>query len=242
MLDDFVLVSGEKSFEFLDNILALREKVWPEYQRLGNDLLKDIYKIYSDFQFLFLDRKNGIVAGVINAIPIKVNQPLQELPDSGLDWVLSSFTGDRNNEVTHCVAISATVNPDYRNYGLSKALLVALKAYSKDCGLNLLVPARPTQFHEYPDASIHDYINWVNEYHDVFDPWLRTHVSLEGEIIKVCSTSRTINASVETWNKWLAKDVLEDPVIEGGLAPLIISTDKKAATYIEPNVWINYEA
>jgi hypothetical protein len=74
------------------------------------------------------------------------------------------------------------------------------------------------------------------------DPWLRSHVRLGGEIVKVCPASMTIPGSLAQWRSWTGLPLDSSGAIEvpGALVPVHVSIEHDHAVYVEPNVWVRH--
>ena len=52
-----------------------------------------------------------------------------------------------------------------------------------------------------------DYIKWKREDGTHFDPWLRVHLGIGGEIKKVSKSAMIITRNVSEWKKIMNKDI-----------------------------------
>lgn len=80
-------------------------------------------------------------------MPVALDQSLDNLPQEGLNWVLSHLESTTPlTQSDYLAAVSVTVNPAYQKLGLSKLLLNRLKASAQEAQYKaLIVPARPSQ-------------------------------------------------------------------------------------------------
>ncbi|MCK4461870.1 MAG: hypothetical protein KAW46_08685 [candidate division Zixibacteria bacterium] len=58
----------------------------------------------------------------------------------------------------------------------------------------MIAPVRPSAKHLYPLTDAARYIEWQTDEGLPFDPWLRVHVRLGGEIVKVCPRASALSA------------------------------------------------
>jgi hypothetical protein len=81
---------------------------------------------------------------------------------------------------------------------------------------------------------------WVRPDGLPFDPWLRAHVRIGGEIIRLAHPSMRIEGTVAQWEQWSGQRFPEsgDYLVEGALAPVHIDRRADLGLYIEPNVWV----
>jgi len=79
------------------------------------------------------------------------------------------------------------------------------------------------------------YIRWRNDDGLPFDPWMRVHAQLGGEIVKVCSRSMHITGTVEDWERWTGMRFQESGkyVVPGALVPVKIDRDENQGIYTE---------
>jgi len=89
-----------------------------------------------------------------------------------------------------------------------------------------------------PLIPIEDYATWVREDGLPFDPWMRVHVRLGGELLRPEPHSMQITGSVAEWQSWTGMEFPADGqyVFPRGLAPLDVRDG--VGHYWEPNVWI----
>jgi hypothetical protein len=105
-------------------------------------------------------------------------------------------------------------------------------------GLGALVaPVRPNWKERYPLIPIDRYAYWTRDDGLPFDPWMRVHARLGGEILKPEPRSLHITGSVEKWESWTGIEFPEDGeyTFPQGLAPLSVRDGR--GEYWEPNVW-----
>ncbi len=102
----------------------------------------------------------------------------------------------------------------------------------------LIAPVRPTLKARYPLTPIERYADWRRDDGSHFDPWIRLHERVGGEILAPAPRSMTMTAPVAEWQKWTGLELPEDGdyVVEGMLAPLTVR--EGIGTHVEPNVWL----
>ncbi|KAL4910479.1 hypothetical protein BDW74DRAFT_171944 [Aspergillus multicolor] len=124
----------------------------------------------------------------------------------------------------------------------------------------LVVPLRPTRKADFPTISMKKYLSWSDpQGRGAFDPWLRKHIQLGAQIVKIAPASMTATGTVVEWRKWTGLDVqslvrnavaqhvrverdgnrlyVEIP-FKGGLVPLKYYVLAGVCVYTEPNVWL----
>ena len=227
--------------------LELLAAGWPEFMchdptaerhqaRLATEL--------AGFQALLVDREKDELAALGVSIPFAWDGTLAGLP-AGWDAVVEQGVGDldEGRRPTALSALSVTVAPDRRGQGLSRLVVRGLKAAATRAGLGaLLAPVRPSGKSAYPLTPMERYVRWARPDGAPFDPWLRTHWRLGGEVLGVCPASMEITAEVATWEAWtgLAFPETGPYVVPGALVPVAIDRERDLGRYLEPNVWLRH--
>ncbi|MBA3243624.1 MAG: hypothetical protein H0T61_00405 [Actinobacteria bacterium] len=105
---------------------------------------------------------------------------------------------------------------------------------------SVIAPVRPTLKQRYPLIPIEEYVAWRREDGAHFDPWIRLHERVGGEIIAPVPASMVIRAPVADWEGWTGMRFPADGeyVFPEALAPLVVEAG--IGTHIEPNVWIRH--
>jgi hypothetical protein len=181
-----------------------------------------------------------------NSLPFYWDQPLEELPEWGWDWVFLKAIEDHRQGTQPNIqsAIQINIHPDYRSQRLSSRMVQAMRAIGQSKGFKYLVaPVRPTEKSKYPLISIDDYVQWTNEEGLPFDAWLRVHVRAGARVIKPCHQAMIIPGSRAEWEAWTGMKFPQSGkyVVTGALNPIEINVEKDEGVYIEPNVWIVHE-
>ncbi|MCK4653617.1 MAG: hypothetical protein KAU01_04150, partial [Candidatus Cloacimonetes bacterium] len=140
-------------------------------------------------------------------------------------------------------ALSITVNPKYQGKGISTEMIKAMFQIGRKHDLeSLIIPVRPTLKKDYPLTDMKRYITWKREDGQLFDPWLRIHKKLGGEIIKECSKAMKISGTISDWENWTGMKFPESGkyIIPGALEQVEINVEENEGIYIEPNVWVEH--
>lgn len=168
-----------------------------------------------------------------------------ELPDGGWDTVVrwadqDAFTGRTPNTVS---ALELTLHPDASGQGVSARVLEILKENAARHGFGELVaPVRPNQKQLEPFTKMDDYVRRTRADGLPTDPWLRAHVRIGGEIVKVAPYSMVIAGTLSEWREWTGEPFDQDggAVVPGALVPVHVSREQNCAVYAEPNVWVRH--
>ena len=219
-------------------------QVWPEFilhDAVANEYFFQLYEVFPEFQYWLLDGEE--IVGIGNSIPILWKDKLIELPEEGWDWALEKGFSDKEKDRIPNIlcAMSITINPKYQGKGVSKEMINAMVRIGKNFHLDyLVVPVRPTLKKDYPLVDMKRYINWNRDDGLPFDPWLRVHARLGGEIVKVCSKAMRISGKISDWEGWTGMKfpVSGEYIIPGALKPVNFDKEKDEGLYVEPNVWV----
>ena len=228
----------------LDRPLGL-ERVWPEFVTHGDvtNLYWDrLYEDLPEFQLVLVDDESGEVLGRGNTIPFEWDGSVSGLP-AGVDGVLERAfeAGGTPNTLSALVAIVA---PEHQGKGLSAVVIKGMRGAAAQHGLGSLVaPVRPTRKELYPLTSMERYAAWRRPDGLPFDPWIRLHERIGGEILGVASDSLVVTGSVAEWEEWVGMAFPEtgDYVVPGALVPVHIDREVDEGRYAEPNLWMRHD-
>ncbi|WP_284418858.1 MULTISPECIES: hypothetical protein [unclassified Bradyrhizobium] len=168
-----------------------------------------------------------------------------DLPNAGWDEVIRWGHEDRmlGRRPTTMSALEIALLPKARLPGSSLAMLEALKGCARAKGFaELYAPVRPNQKHLAPRTPMHAYLEQRRADGQLADSWLRTHLGIGGEIVKIAPCSMTIVGTLAEWSQWTGVPFDRSGEIEipGALVPLLASIEHDHAVYVEPNVWIRH--
>ncbi len=215
--------------------------VWPEFMSHDNVVQAfwpKLYDVYPDFQLWAVDRETQPRRAIGYACSVPVAWDDDTLSARGLDWAL---TDGVDGSPTALCAVVAGVVPEYRGLGIAEAILRRLGAIAAGHGLGVLVaPVRPTWKERYPLVPIQRYAAWRRSDGLPYDPWLRTHERLGGEILASAPRSMTIAGTRAEWEEWTGMTFPDDGdyVVPGALVPVHFKNGR--GLYVEPNVWMRH--
>jgi GNAT superfamily N-acetyltransferase len=220
--------------------------VWPRFMLhdpIADRLWHHLYEAWPDYQFAVLDEDRVVALG--NSVPLRWDQAWAELPEEGWDWVFTKAVDDlRAGCAPDLVsALQIMVLPEHQGGGLSEKAVRAMKRIAAQHGCaDLIVPLRPTRKCEFPLEEMEQYVARRDDKGLPFDPWLRVHVRLGAEIVKICHRSMEIRGTIEEWTNWTGRTFLESGrhVVPGALAPVDVNVEANLAVYVEPNVWLRH--
>lgn len=234
------------------NLSEISDKIvissWPEFMRkdpVANEYWDELYQIFPAFQFALLETGTDNAIAVGSSIPLAWDGNLGDLPDDGWDWALAQafkdYAAGRTPKI-QC-ALSITISQKYRGKGISAHAVQAMKTIGEAHGFDTMIaPVRPPLKSLYPLIPMEQYIKWQNDDGLPFDPWIRVHVRLGAEIVKVCLQSMRITGTVEDWERWTEMRFPGSGtyIVPGALVPVEIDHDVNEGIYVEPNVWMHH--
>jgi GNAT superfamily N-acetyltransferase len=249
MSADYTRITPRSRMDYRELISEVSESVWPEFihhDAIAADHWDGLFEEFSAYQFALIDPVTKAVAGIANSVPLAWEHTLQELPDEGWDWALTtSASGSSAGKIPNMMcAIQISVAPSFQRKGVSSILLSEMIELARTSGFQrLIAPVRPSLKDRYPLSSIDSYIKWTREDGLPYDPWLRVHVRTGGRIIKPCPSAMRITGAVAEWQDWTQLHFYEsgDYIVPGALVPVTIDLAEDMGIYVEPNVWIVHE-
>src|SRR5207237_9816125 len=124
--------------------------------------------------------------------------------------------------------------------GLTRSMTEGIGPTAREHGLGeRAAPLRPSWKERYPLAPIERYARWTREDGLPFDPWIRTHVRVGGEILKPEPQSMRISGTVVEWEEWTEMAFPEsgEYVFPHGLSPLSGDRESALGRYFELTLW-----
>ena len=219
----------------------LTRPTFPEYmnQNEPGDLYWDrLYTDFPDFQVALVDDDELLAEA--HAVPLPWDGTLDDLPSGWEEGFVRGMTSDRPHTALMAVAIS--VAPRRQGRRLSSRMVASFTDNARAARLDegVLAPVRPTWKERYPLIPIKRYASWRRADGSHFDPWLRVHELVGGEILAPAPESMTIHGSPIEWQEWTGMAFPEDGtyVFPGCLAPVTFVDG--VGTHVEPNVWVHH--
>jgi GNAT superfamily N-acetyltransferase len=240
------VISPRDLEEYRDRAGAVSEVAWPEFMRhnaIANQHWHDLFDRFEEYQFAMWDVEDNRMAAIGNSVPFYWEQPLEELPERGWEWVFLKAVEDHKSGLTPNIqsALQIAIHPEYQGQGLSMQMLRVMRGIGESKGFRYLVaPVRPNQKSEYPRISIDEYVTWTNQDALPFDAWLRVHARAGARILKPCHEAMTIVGTRAEWEAWTGLKFMQSGEyhIPGALNPMEMNLEKDKGVYIEPNVWM----
>ncbi len=218
---------------------TLVAKTFPEYMNHnepGRNWAR-LYTDFPDFQVGLLDDDEELVAEA-HAIPVPWDGTVAGLPSG---WDEGFEAGMAMAEAaTALMAVAISVAPSRQGRQLSSRMIETFTGSARAAGLTngVIAPVRPTWKERYPLIPIETYMEWRREDGTHFDPWLRIHERVGGEILAAAPRSMVIRAPATDWAEWTGMSFPGDGeyVFPGALSTLVV--EEGIGTHVEPNVWV----
>ena len=209
---------------------------------VANRLWHHLAGRFAEFQFVLVEDGLAVAAG--NAVPIRWNRSLQDLP-SGWDEALRRGVREyEQNAVPNTLcALAMSVATTHRGQRLSSVGLRAMREFAERKGFHsLIAPVRPTLKSRYPLTSMTSYATWMQADGAPFDPWVRTHWRLGAKTLRVAPCSMVIRGGVSEWETWTQMRFPESGkyVVPGALQPIDINLEHNIGHYEDPNIWMRH--
>lgn len=203
----------------------------------GGRYWRRLYEEHPDFQLGLLDGEQLVAE--LHSVPTPWDGSDADLPSGWDEAFTRAFESGREPTVLCALAIS--VLPERRGERLSSRMIEAMGDLARKHGLReLIAPVRPTLKERYPLIPIERFVEWRREDGAHFDPWIRIHEHVGGEILASAPESMVIEAPATDWEEWTGLQLPEDGtyVADGMLAPLEVRDG--VGRHVEPNVWIRH--
>jgi GNAT superfamily N-acetyltransferase len=249
-VSELKLVTVAERPELAAEMLRLGASPWPEF--LNHDavvtaLWELLYELAPEYQFALLDERAGSLAAMGNCIPIRWDGDPHTLPDGGIDAVLEDGVACLREDATPTAAsaLMIVVSPERLGEGISGQAIRAMAEVVGHHGLgDLVAPVRPTEKHRYPLIPIERYIRWRRKDRLPFDPWIRVHERVGGEILGPASAAMRVTGTVAEWERWTGLALPESGsyVVGRALVPVAIDRERDLGEYLEPACWMRHRA
>jgi hypothetical protein len=217
---------------------------WPEFIHHANcnRLWHVMRERFPQFQLVLFDADSDRMLGRGQTMPVRWDGTAAGLP-GGVDDAVEQGAALADGEADTLCAIVAVLDPAARGRRLSSLVIDAMRSAATTAGLQALIaPVRPTLKEIYPLTAIESYATWRRDDGRLFDPWLRVHERLGGEVLGIAERSMTVEGKVGEWESWTEMPFPETGsyVLPGALVPIEIDREADLGRYVEPNVWMRH--
>jgi len=243
------IITADREPGLFDKARRLVGESFPEFMNHSEIISRYwqyLYLYWSDWQFLLAD-KNSKIHALANCFPLRYEGSLDYLPDGGIEWALETAINQREKGIAPNIACAFQIVVAKSSLGKGLSYLAVeemIDLATRREMIWLIAPVRPNRKAEFPDMPIEEYVVRRREDGLPFDDWIRVHVRMGGRLLNVCRRSFVVDTDLENWRLWTGLALEDDgpQIIDGALAPVIISLDNKRGIYAEPNIWIKHRA
>lgn len=219
---------------------------WPEFMlhdEVSGRYWHGLAKSFAAYQFAIFERNQ--LVGFANTIPLSMDAGRIEYNDRGWGWAMEKGFADllTRRKFTVLCGLQIGICEQYQGKGLSALFIDGMRLTAREHGLKtVILPLRPTLKCKYPLVDMEDYVNWQDHNGQLFDPWLRAHVKLGGQLMRVCRNAMYIKGSINEWQEWTGLSFQSNGkyIVEGALTPVTANLEKDLVEYTEPNVWVKH--
>lgn len=232
--------------ELGQQVSQLHGEAWPRFMlhdTVAEQHWHSLFSTFAELQVVLIDDAGTAIAAG-HAIPANWDGTVEGLPE-GWDSVFEQGVRIHEQAQTPNVlcALAIVVAPAHQSKGLSSAVLRAMKATAATHRFDTLIaPVRPTLKSRYPLAPMERYVHWRRVDGLPFDPWLRVHVRMGAELLRLAPKSMVITGTVSDWENWTEMAFPETGayVVPGALQPVLIDREQDRGCYDDPNVWMRH--
>lgn len=221
-----------EAFPAIINESAIIKKYWDR-----------IESYFPDHQIYAFDPEGNLI-GFTNTIPCRWNEPIENLPQDGWDWLVKKGITDYEQGIKANLigGLQIIITKDNLGKGYSKLLIAEAKKLRDNFNYDhLAIPIRPTFKHKHPEMKMEDYIKLKKD-DQVYDPWIRTHLKCGATFISVCENSMNFTGDIPFWESMLQQKIKSSGnyVLQGALNLIDINLEENTGEYREENIWIYY--
>jgi hypothetical protein len=230
--------------EYGNLIDDLAEDSWPEFLLHGDaSNWGFLFDELARYQLLFVGTDGKLMA-VGHTAPITWDGTIEDLPESVFSVLARSHDGQTSQQAPNTIcALAAMVARSCRGHGLSAEIIRQMMSLAAESGCSYLIaPIRPTLKDRYPLVPMNEYVHWTAANGEAYDPWIRVHLRLGGEILKVVNSTLKVKGTVSDWESWtgMVFPGSGQYIVPGALSPVEIDRALDMGTYHDPNVWVKH--
>ena len=245
--EQFAVATCAEHPELFESSVELENETWDSLSFLDYTSAHFAYydallERFPECRLCMVELGSGEMVATGMCVPLHVSGDAV-LPNEGWDWIVeTAFAQDGSNSNT-LGALSISVPEQHRHRGFARDMINAMRALAAMKKLSrVIAPVRPSVKCLHPFVPMEQYIGWQDERGRVFDPWLRSHIAVGGNIVGVCDRSMVVEQPIEFWKPWVRNTLNIDGAVPlaGALAPLNFDLSSGIGCYIEPNVWVTH--
>ena len=245
--EPFAVITCADHPEFFNASIDLENEIWDElsfldYTSAHHAHYDELMERFPEYHLCMVDLESRELIATGTCVPLHVADSAP-LPPEGWDWLVDTAMAQDGMNANIVGGLSISVARQHRDRGLARDMIDAMLALAASKNLSsVIVPVRPVGKCEHPFVPMEQYVEWVDERGRIFDPWLRSHVAVGGEIMGVCGRSMIVEQPLEFWKPWTQSEPDQEGRVpfKGALVPLDVDLHTGVGRYVEPNVWVSH--
>jgi len=233
--------------EFFDASVELEDETWEDLSFL--DYTPAHYAYYDtllerfpEYHLCMVDVETRELIATGMCVPLRV-APGSTLPREGWDWLVNTAESQDSKDANTIGALSISVPKKHRDKGLARDMIDTMRSLAAMKGFaRVIAPVRPSAKCEHPFVPMEQYVDWVDDRGRIFDPWLRSHVAVGGDVVGVCDRSMVVEQPIDFWKPWVGSHLAQsgNVPVKGALVPVEVDVATGMGRYVEPNVWVSH--
>lgn len=247
--EQFAVTTCAEHSDLFEPSVDLENETWNDlsfldYTAAHHAHYDELLEQFPECRLCMIDLETGEMVATGMCVPLQIADDVP-LPREGWDWIVDTASAQRGRNSNVLGALSISVPELHRSRGFARDMINAMRAFAAMKGLSgVIAPVRPSAKCEYPDVSMDRYVAWRDDRGRMFDPWLRSHLSVGGKLLGVCERSMVVEQPIPFWEKWTntTLDSSGAVALRGALTPVQIDVRAGVGRYIEPNVWVRHAA
>ncbi len=247
--EQFAVTTCAEHPELFDAAVVLENDVWDpisflDYTPAHHAHYDNLLEQFPEYHLCMVELDTGDVVATGLCVPLQI-APGRRLPNEGWDWIVETAHAQDGRDANLIGALAISVPEPYRHKGLARDMINTMRALAvMKSYKGVIAPVRPSSKCEHVDVPMKEYIQWRDSRGRIFDPWLRSHAAVGGQITGVCDRSMVVEKPLEFWKPWTDGPIGDSPVfnVEGALTPVVVDAQAGVGRYHEPNVWVIHHA
>ena len=246
--EQFAVTTCAEHPELFEASVALENETWDElsfldYTAAHHSHYEDLLERFPEYHLCMVDLQSGELVATGMCVPLYVPESA-ELPREGWDWAVETASNRNAKRANTVSALSISVPEQHRHKGLARDMINTMRALAAMRDFSrVIAPVRPSEKCRHPFVPMDQYLDWRDERGRIYDPWIRSHVAVGGNVVGVCDRSMVVEQPIEFWRPWTWSNLDSDGRVpfKGALVPLEVDVASGVGRYVEPNVWIRHD-
>lgn len=247
--EQFAVATCAENPKIFEASVELENETWEnlsflDFTAAHHDHYETLLELFPQYRLCMFELETGEMIATGMCVPLYISGDVQ-LPQEGWDWLVKTAVSQKGRFANTLGALSISVPDQHRHRGFARDLINVMRALAAMQGFSSVVaPVRPSSKCQHPFVPMEDYVDWVDDRGRVFDPWLRSHVAVGGQIVGVCERSMVVEQPIDFWKPWTGNPLERngDVAFDGALSPLRVDLSAGIGRYVEPNVWVRHRS